>query len=53
VEKSNVYQMKRPDSTRLQPYSMDRIDTPVLEQFMHESNIKRNMGNYKGKDKNL
>jgi hypothetical protein len=47
VEKSNVYQMKRPDSTRLQP------DTPVLEQFMHESNIKRNMGNYKGKDKNL
>lgn len=29
---------------------MDRIDTPVLEQFMHESNIRRNMGNYRGRD---
>lgn len=45
MSKSNL----DPNRYKLQQVSYEQIETPVLEQFMHESNIRKNMGNLRGR----
>ncbi len=44
VEPSNVFGSR--GTARLNPVSQVNLHTPILEQFMHEKNIKHNMGHY-------
>ena len=44
IEGSKIYASQIPN--RLISASQVPINTPVLEQFMHDSNIRRNMGDY-------
>lgn len=45
VQPSNIFESR--GQIRLVNASQVPIHTPVLEQFMHERNLKTNMGQYK------
>lgn len=45
INRSRLNQSQIP--VRLIASNVAPIHTPILEQFMHESNIKRNIGDYK------